>query len=120
MVNNKEISIIGFTTLTGISESEIYEWGNNSIKLSTTASEIYKKLVTMREESLANKLADGKQNPVGVLAILNRHYQWNLPGVSKETAKPGALSAAELPKLGGKMSVSQGLLPGNNEIIAEQ
>jgi hypothetical protein len=59
----------------------------------------------MREESLSNKLADGNKNPVGILAILNRHYQWNLPGVSKESAKTGALSAAELPKLGAKMSV---------------
>ena len=62
----------------------------------------------MREQSLSNKLADGKQNPVGILAILNRHYAWNLPGVSKENAKQGALSAAELPKLGEK-----------NEIVAE-
>ena len=59
------------------------------------------KLSYFREESLSNKLADGKQNPVGILAILNRHYQWNLPGVSKESARQNALTAADLPKLGG-------------------
>ena len=53
-----------------------------------------------REESLSNKLADGKQNPVGVIAILNKHYGWNMPGVSREAAKPQALPASELPKLG--------------------
>ena len=117
-IYNKEVSIIGFSNLSGIDTDTINEWGNNNIKLSSTSAVIYKKLVMMREESLANKLADGNKNPVGILAILNRHYQWNLPGVSKESAKTGALSAAELPKLGGKMSVSGGLLADNSVIDA--
>jgi hypothetical protein len=103
---NKEVSIIGFSNLTGIDTDTINDWGNNSNKLSTSCSVIYKKLSKMREESLSNKLADGKQNPVGILAILNRHYQWNLPGVSKESAKAGALSAAELPRLGTKTAAT--------------
>ena len=118
MVNNKEVSILGFSTLTGIDESIIHDWGRNDRKLSTLSSQIYEKLSHYREESLSNKLADGNKNPVGILAILNRHYQWNLPGVSKESAKTGALSAAELPKLGGKMSVSGGLLADNSVIDA--
>lgn len=97
---SKEVSIIGFSTLTGIDESVIYDWGNNSTKLSNMSAEIYKKLSKMREESLSNKLADGRQNPVGVLAILNRHYQWNLPGVSKENASDRRLGVDQLPKLG--------------------
>lgn len=120
MVYSKEVSIIGFETLTGITQETIYTWGNNENKLSSKGSEIYKKLSKMREESLSNKLADGKQNPVGILAILNRHYQWNLPGVSKESAKQNALTAADLPKLSNKMSVSGGLLPDNANVIAEQ
>ena len=99
MVYNKEVSILGFVTLTGIDESIIYDWGNNVNKLSSSSSKIYQKLTAMREESLSNKLADGKQNPVGVLAILNRHYQWNLPGVSKEPAKK-SLKLDDLPQLG--------------------
>lgn len=95
---DKEVSILGFSTLTGINDSIIYDWGNNSTSLSTLSCDIYEKLRTYREESLANKLATGKQNPVGVLAILNRHYQWNLPGVTKET-KQQPLTSAELPKL---------------------
>lgn len=95
---DKEVSILGFSTLTGIDESVIYNWGNNSTSLNTSSIDIYKKLRTYREESLANKLATGKQNPVGVLAILNRHYQWNMPGVTKET-KQQLLTSAELPKL---------------------
>lgn len=96
---DKEVSIIGFSTLTGIDQSVIYDWGNNSSKLSETSSEIYKKLNQFREESLSDKLATGNKNPVGILAILNRHYQWNLPGVSKEQSSRQALTADKLPDL---------------------
>ena len=97
---DKEVSILGFTSLTGISESVIYEWANCNNKLSQAGMEIYKKLNTFREESLSNKLSTGNKNPVGILAILNRHYQWNMPGVSREQANKSALTAAELPQLG--------------------
>ena len=100
---NKEISINGFSKLTKINIGIIEEWGYNysgSNRLSAESNEIYKKLMKEREESLSNKLADGKQNPVGVIAILNKHYGWNMPGVSREAAKPQALPASELPKLG--------------------
>lgn len=97
---DKEVSIIGFSTLTGIDQSVIYDWGNNSNKLSETSSKIYKKLNQFREESLSDKLATGNKNPVGILAILNRHYQWNLPGVSKEQSSRQALTADKLPDLG--------------------
>lgn len=116
---SKEISSMGYSKLLGITNEIISMWGNNSNKLSTRSFEIYKKLHEEREESLSNKLADGNKNPVGVLAILNRHYQWNLPGVSKESAKQGALTAAELPKLGNTMSVGGGLLADNNAIYAD-
>lgn len=100
---DKEVSIIGFSTLTGIEHSTIHEWGNKegNTKLSKSRSDIYKKLYDFREESLSNKLATGNKNPVGILAILNRHYSWNLPGVSREAGAKQALTAADLPKLGG-------------------
>lgn len=98
-INDKEVSILGFSNLTGIDSELIYNWGNENTKLSTTSFKIYKKLNQYREESLSNKLATGNKNPVGVLAILNRHYQWNMPGVSREQAGKKPLSASELPKL---------------------
>lgn len=102
MKYNKEISIVGFSILTGIDSEVIYNWGRDNNKLSNRSSEIFKKLREYREESLSNKLVDGKQNPVGVLGVLNRHYQWNMPGVSRETTKKQVLTAADLPQLGGK------------------
>lgn len=112
---DKEISIIGFSTLTGIENTTIHEWGNNNKcdELSKSRMNIYKKLNHFREESLSNKLATGNKNPVGILAILNRHYSWNLPGVSREQAPKQALSAADLPRLGGSE------LCGNNTQLPE-
>lgn len=99
-VYNKEISIIGFSNLTGIDTDTINDWGNNSTRLSTSSCVIYKKLIAMREESLSNKLADGKQNPVGVIAMLNRHYGWASPYTADSRKQQVALTAADLPKLG--------------------
>ena len=100
-VNNKEVSIIGFSNLTNIDTDTINEWGNDRVKLSSTTTVIYKKLHKMREESLSNKLADGKQNPVGVIAMLNRHYGWASPYTADSNRQKGSLTAAELPKLNG-------------------
>lgn len=111
---DKEVSIIGFSTLTGIDEQNIYNWANDSTKLSSKSFEIYKKLHDYREESLSNKLVTGKQNPVGVLGVLNRHYQWNMPGVSRENATKHSLTAAELPQLGNSAIVQ---LPQNSEVL---
>ena len=97
---DKEVSIIGFSTLTGIDESIIYDWGNGeSGKLSTLSSKIYKKLSQFREESLSNKLVTGNKNPVGVIAVLNRQYGWASPYTSDSNRQKTALTASELPKL---------------------
>ena len=112
MKYDKEVSIIGFSILTGIDNETINIWGNNynkGDKLSSLSFGIYKKLNVFREESLSNKLATGNKNPVGILAILNRHYQWNLPGVSKEQAKP-TLTASELPNF-AQIGTKSSLLP---------
>ena len=111
MKYDKEVSIIGFSTLTGVSDVIIHEWGNNG-KPSSLSFNIYKKLNQFREESLSNKLATANKNPVGVLAILNRHYQWNLPGVSKETTNKNNLSLEDL--RGKVLELSQ------NQTVVEQ
>lgn len=95
-INDKEVSILGFSNLTGIDNETINVWGNNDNKLSTLSFGIYKKLSQFREESLSNKLVTGKQNPVGILGVLNRHYQWNMPGVSREQATKKSISAEEI------------------------
>ena len=104
---DKEVSVIGFSTLTGIDESVIYDWGNGSTKLSTTSAKIHKKLSQFREESLSNKLVTGNKNPVGVIAVLNRQYGWASPYTSDSNRQKRALTAAELPKLTGNEGEKQ-------------
>ena len=95
---NKGVTISGFCKLTGISEETIYEWGRNENKLSTSGLNVYQKLIAEYEQSAESKLW-GNKNPVAVMAILNKRFGWNLPGVSKEQTSKRALSASELPKL---------------------
>lgn len=97
-IYSKEISIVGFSNLTGIHNDVIHEWGNGN-RLSKESHDIYKRLSSMREESLSNKLADGKQNPVGVIAMLNRHYGWASPYTADANRSKKTLSAQELPQL---------------------
>jgi hypothetical protein len=99
-VYNKEVSSMGYSKLIGISNEIISMWGNDNNKLSSKSFEIYKKLSQEREESLSNKLVDGKQNPVGVIACLNRQFGWASPYVSDSNRQKQSLTARELPKLG--------------------
>lgn len=111
---SKEISILGFSKLTGINPDTIYTWGKED-GLSRGTSEIYKNLNREREESLSVRLVSGKGNPVGILGILNRHYGWNmgqprgqdnrqkapdLPGMERKylTQQPDQIEEREPPK----------------------
>lgn len=96
---NKEISIIGFSKLTNIDDETINLWGNDNNKFSSKSFGIYKKLCQMREESLSNKLVDGKQNPVGTIAVLNRQFGWASPYTSDSNRQKRVSTDAELPKL---------------------
>ena len=96
---NKEVSSMGYSKLVGISNEIISMWGNDNNKLSSGSFEIYKKLNQEREESLSNKLADGKQNPVGVIAILNRQYGWASPYTSDSNRQRKSISAEEIRQL---------------------
>lgn len=75
---DKEISISGFSKLTGISTDTVNSWGNEEYRSSSSASAVYKKLHTENEESLSGLLISGKRNPVGILGALNRRHGWNM------------------------------------------
>ena len=101
---DKEVSVIGYTTLTGIPESIIYDWKNGS-KLSQTASEIYQKLAKYREESLSDKLVTGNKNPVGVIAVLNRQFGWASPYTADSNRQKQVQTADQLPDLTAQKSL---------------
>ena len=104
-INDKEVSILGFSNLTGIDNETINIWGNNDNKLSTLSFGIYKKLSQFREESLSNKLVTGNKNPVGVIAVLNRQYGWASPYTSDSNRHKQALTADALPQLNCTKSI---------------
>lgn len=115
---DKECSIYGFSKLVNIPYQLIQEWGNNysnSNRLSTKSCDIYKKLTSEREQSLVAKLVSMK-HPTAMAIILNKEYNYNLPGVSRENVKQ-SLTAAELPKLG--INQTQLQLESKSEIIDE-
>ena len=81
MLYDKEVSIMGFSNLTGIDNDTITTWSKPD-RLSPLSMSIYKKLCENREESLSNKLVTGNKNPVGVIAVLNRQFGWASPYTS--------------------------------------
>ena len=84
-IYSKAISIQGFSVLTGIDYSVIYDWKNGvHRRLNPKYADIYKTLDAERERSLADILLSGKKQPLGVLAVLNHEKGWNLPGSSRE------------------------------------
>lgn len=82
MLYVKEVSIIGFSNLTGIYTQTMYQWGADERKLSTSGIGIYKKITEFNEESLSNILISGTRPPVGTIAALNRRHGWSSPYTS--------------------------------------
>lgn len=101
---DKEISLVGFSNLTGIDNETVLVWGSGDRKtLSPKSIGIYQKLVSGRENSLSDKLSSGKGNPVGVLAILNHFYNWAGVG-NMEERKPTATTLADVRKQAALLS----------------
>lgn len=100
MLYVKEVSIIGFSNLTGIYTQTIHQWGNDERKLSTSGLDLYKKLTEFNEESLSNILISGTRPPVGPIAALNRRHGWASPYTADSNRQKRASTDAELPKLG--------------------
>lgn len=67
-------------------------------QLSTSANNLYQKLSKDYESSGEARLWSGK-NPVGQLAVMNRRFGWNLPGVSRESTAKVIKTASDLPQL---------------------
>lgn len=112
---DKECSIYGFCKLLNIHHQTVQEWGknySNSNRLSTKSCDLYKKLTNEREQSLTAKLVSMK-HPTALAIILNKDYEYNLPGVSRENSQPQRLTAADLPRLCGSGQVPAAQIEGD-------
>jgi len=118
-LNNKSCSMQDFCRMVGIDYQTVYNWKSDSINniLSQKRFDIFKRITGAREETLSNMLQTAK-SPVGILGILNRQFNWNLPGVSREESKPrlsrsdmlqglDALPVKQEPAAGGVVESSQ-------------
>ena len=98
---DKGKTIMGFCYLTGINQDTIYAWDRDKDKmLSSAPSEIYQKLIAAYEDSGESKLWSNR-NAVAQMAIQNRRFGWNLPGVSKEKAVSTARKPEEIEQMYG-------------------
>jgi len=90
-VNDKVANIGDYCKLLGIKSETIRLWkveyNNNGDKVSYKKFAIFKRLFDAKEDTLENTLLSNK-NSIGVLAILNHRYGWNMPHVSREEATP--------------------------------
>ena len=115
MKNDKECNPIGFSLITGVDYTTVVKWATGAA-LSSEGFNLSQKLRAFREESLSSKLPTAGRNAVGILAILNHHFSWNLPGVSKEiTAAPKTV--ADLPTLDGQIPKIEAV---PQDIVVEQ
>ena len=121
MIYDKAISIVGYTTLTGINYDTVMEWGYQSNKFSSSAYEIYKKLNQFSEESLSDKLISSKTNPVGVITVLNHRHGWASPYTSDANRnRPQVLGVSELPQLGALPSTTGGQIKQLGQLQADK
>lgn len=94
----QEVSIKGFTDMTGIGKQTLYDWENGA--LSSQRSDLHKNIMEDNEESLFALMRDRRYNPMKLLPKLNKVHNWNMPGVSREGSQRAIKSADQLPKLG--------------------
>lgn len=120
VVNDKEISRAGFSFLTGIPIDTMNDWATRAARLSDASFHFVQKIDALREESLSAKLSTAGNKAMGILAILNHQFKWNLPGVSKETSQRAALGAADLPKLGESAPVQVLESTEKQDIVVEE
>lgn len=106
---SKEINIHGFLHLAGIDFGTFDNW---RAEPSCEGFHLAKKLTAAREASNSDLLGSGK-NPVGIIARLNHHDGWNMPGVRTDSQKI-TLSVDKLPQL--QQSASVPALPDSSEV----
>lgn len=80
---DKYISLMGFSSFSGIDDNTIYSWDDK--RASSKHRELFKKIKSWSEESLVNNLATGRKNPVGQMGILNNRFGWATSNNRQET-----------------------------------
>ena len=111
---NKLCSTIAFSNWCNISTTTIDLWSNN--KESSPASfKVWQKLQGIRKDCIKDRAYDNK-SPVGAMFVGNNEFGMNQPGIGYEATQARALTANELPQLGGANSQNIKALPSDNMV----
>lgn len=101
---DKIISVDGYCKLVGVHKDTVYEWArDDKNKASSRSSYLAKKLTAERERTLADRLASGVKNPVGVLGCLNHWHNWAGVG-NMEERKPQQISLSDVRRQASELS----------------
>lgn len=87
-----------FLAFCGLSYDYIY---SSPAKISPTRAEFTQKIKDFQQMALSAKLADGRGNPTGLLAILNHAHGWTTAAADADKKTITAASVASLPDLSG-------------------
>lgn len=112
---NKLCSTIAFSNWCNIDNSTVDNWRLNK-ESSPISFEIWKKLQGIRKDCIKDRAYDNK-SPVGAMFVGNNEFGMNQPGIGYEATQARALSANELPQLGG--SNSQNIKALTNDCVVD-
>lgn len=107
MVYNKSVSVSGFAFFVGMTDSKVfYDWKNGKTRTgaidNANVVELFKKLSSIRKDTLTNKAEDGNGNIVGILAVLNHEYSYATPAENREESAIDSVNIIQ--KIGLKMN----------------
>lgn len=111
---NKLCSTVAFSHWCNIDCGVIDNWRLNK-ESSPKSYEIWQKLQGIRKDCIKDRAYDNK-SPVGAMFVGNNEFGMNQPGIGYEATQARALSANELPQLGGANSQNIKALSDNNMV----
>lgn len=89
-----------FLAFCGLGADYIY---SSQFKSSSARADFVQKIKGFQEMALSGKLADGRGNPTGLLAILNHAHGWTTVAADADKKTIAAASVASLPDLSGDL-----------------
>lgn len=113
-IYNKLCSTIAFSSWCNIDNSTVDNWRLNK-ESSPVSFEIWKKLQGIRKDCIKDRAYDNK-SPVGAMFVGNNEFGMNQPGIGYEATQARALTANELPQLGGSNSQNIKALTSDNMV----
>jgi hypothetical protein len=113
-VYNKLCSTVAFSNWCNIDCGVIDNWRLNK-ESSPKSYEIWEKLQGIRKDCIKDRAYDNK-SPVGAMFVGNNEFGMNQPGIGYEATQARALTANDLPQLGGSNSQTIKALSGDNVV----